>query len=244
MKKGLLSMFAVVLIAATFLYAPARVDAVATEDDAGTPSIGLAVGEVPAMTVKHVVLDFDLMPAGATTLAAIQATFPGSALAALSFVTRGGTGLYQFQTDGGRGLSANPDGSGNLYLVDPPAGIYGNADSLTIDLLVAVKQLGFEVGDWAGPFNVNLFAGATPIGTIQVSTAGGALAHVIESDVVFDRVVLTALPDNPEANWVVASLLIPLAGVAAAPTLSPLALMLAILLFAALGIVALRHRRA
>jgi len=44
----------------------------------GSPAPLGTVSEIPAMTIPNVVLDFDAMPAGPTTVAAIQAAFPGA----------------------------------------------------------------------------------------------------------------------------------------------------------------------
>lgn len=167
------------------------------------------VTEIPAMTIPNVVLDFDALPAGPTTAGAIDAAFPGSACANFTFVTRAATGGYNFQTGGGRALAPNPDLSGNLFLVDPPAGTFGEADSLTIDLSEPTTEFGFEIGDWAGPFNANVYDGGGLVGTVQVSTAGDIREHFLQSTVPFDSVELTALPDNPPANWVVPTLTCP-----------------------------------
>lgn len=181
-----------------------------TEDIAETQgdSPSLVTVEIPSMTVPNVIMDFDLMPAGATSLVAITTAFPGSMLSGLTFSTRAGTGTYDFQTGGGRALTANSDGSGNLVLIDPPADIFGEADALTIDLSGNSTEIGFEIGDWSGPFNVELYDGAVQVGLIQVDTSSDNRSHVVQSDVPFNRVVLTALPDEPGANWVVAELVI------------------------------------
>ena len=108
------------------------------------------------MTVPNVLLDFDELPEGPTTLGAIQNAFPGTCLSGLTFIPRSGTGIYNFNTGGGRALAPNPDGSGDLFLVDP-GGAFGNEVSLIIDLLNPVNQFGFQIGDLDGLFNAKLF---------------------------------------------------------------------------------------
>jgi hypothetical protein len=167
------------------------------------------VSPIFELTVPNVLVDFNFLPQGPTTLEAIQSQFPQSCITGLAFITRAGTGTYDFQTGGGRALAPNPDGSGDLLIVDP-GGSFGNADSLIINLAIEVTQFGFEIGDWAGPFNAVLSRGGLVVGMISVSTVGDNRTHNFESTDPFDQIELTALPDNPEANWVVPSLRSPI----------------------------------
>jgi hypothetical protein len=199
------------------------------------------VTEIPALTIPNVVLDFDAMPAGPTTVAAIQGAFPTSALANLTFVTRDGTGGYDFQDGGGRAL-APTDLAGTLSLIDTAAA-FQNDDELIIDLSVPATEMGFEVGDWAGPFNVNAFDGAILIGSVQVSTVGDDREHFVQSTTPFDRIVLTANPDNPPANWVIPALHLAVVqqSVLEIPTLSQIGIALLLLLVAGAAVRALRR---
>ena len=196
---------AVLLVFAALIAVPAAAQG---PEDVGVPGdspkpLG-TVTEIPAMTIPNVVLDFDAMPAGATTVAAIQAAFPGSALSNLTFVTRAGAAGYDFQTGGGRALVPS-DLAGSLALVDALGG-FQNDDALIVDLSVPSTEMGFEIGDWGGPFNAEAYDGAVLIGTVTASTAGDDRDHFIQSTTPFNRVILTALPQNPPANWAVPAL--------------------------------------
>jgi len=223
--------------------------AAAQDEDTGsnvisTPS-GLAM-EIPGMTIPNIVFDFDALPAGPVTVADMQTAFPGSALANITITPRAATGGYNFQTGGGRALAGNTDLSGSLFLVDPPAGVFGEADDVTITLSELTTEVGFEIGDWAGPFNCNLFDGAAPVGSVQVSTVGDVRTHFVGSDIPFDTIVLTANPDNPPANWVVPTLYIAegtQVNVLEIPTLGTVGLALLVLVLAGLAIMMLRRRR-
>lgn len=157
------------------------------------------------LSCDNTVMDFDQLTSGATSVGAIQTAFPGSTLANLVFTTRAGTGTYDFQTGGGQALAANSDGSGALAIV-PIGGAFGNSDVLTVTFSEQVYEFGFEVGDWSGPFNVAVSDGGNPAGSLQISTIGSSGPFFIASDVPFDSLTLTALPDNPAANWVVPSI--------------------------------------
>jgi len=200
--------------------------------------------ETNGLTCASVVVDFDSMSAGPTTVAAIRGAFPTSGLSNLTWTTRAGTGTYDFQTAGGRALAPNSDGSGSLVLIDPPGGTYGNANDLTIDLVHPQSEFGFQIGDWSGPFYANLYSGAVLVGSVQVSTSGGAIQHYVSSTVPFNRIVLTALPDNPAANWVVPELeLCQVSPVTEIPTLNRTGLVLIGLLLLGSAVLLFRRRR-
>jgi len=205
----------------------------------GNPSL---ITETGGMTVLNVVMDFDLMAAGPTTVGAIQAAFPGSALANITLTPRTGTGNYDSQDGGGRALGGNADGSGNLALIEAGGGAFGNIDSMTVDLIGLVTEFGFELGDWAGPFNVEIFDGMTSVGTFQFSTVGDARLHFFSSDMPFNRVVFSALPDSPAANWVMPALHVPSA--TAVPSIPPVALVLLVMALLGGATLWLRRRQA
>ena len=56
--------------------------------------------------------------------------------------------------------------------------------------------------------NFTDFDGATNVGQLQVETAN-APTHFVESTVPFDSLMISAFPDNPGANWVIPTLIIP-----------------------------------
>ena len=167
------------------------------------------LAEIGAPTVPMVVFDFDTMAAGPVTVADIQAAFAlGNALMDITNTPRMANGTYDFQTGGGRALTAATDGSGDLLLVDPLAS-FGEVDSFTIVYNMPATEFGFEIGDWGGPFNLECFDGITSVGTVQVDTTLDDREHFVQSVNPFDSCVLTALPDNPPANWVIPSFQIP-----------------------------------
>lgn len=166
------------------------------------------VEPINEMTVPNVLYDFDELPQGPTSLEAILGAFPDSCLTGLTFVTRAGTGNYNVTTGGGRALAANPNGTGSLYLVDP-LGNFGNADALLINMKAFVTQFGFEIGDYISDINAELYNKGNLIGIITVDADSNNRTHIFESDILFNQVVLTVLPQNPLANWVVPSLRVP-----------------------------------
>lgn len=224
--------------------------AMAQPEDVGEGSAtggSRAMSEIPAFTVDSVVLDFDALPVGPTTVAAIQAAFPNSAIADIVTVPRAATGNYGYQNASGNALACDPDGSGNLAIISSVDGLFGEADGITFVLTGYCTQFGFGIGDWSGGFNCNVYDGATNVGSIQVDTTTGSAAgtpgswHVVESTVPFDRVELTALPDYPSANWVIHQIQTE-QGIAI-PTLSQWGLMAFIALFLIGALVVARRMR-
>ncbi|MCU0305340.1 MAG: hypothetical protein MUC56_14905 [Thermoanaerobaculales bacterium] len=168
-----------------------------------------AMSQIPAMTVPAVTLDFDLMPAGPTSVAAIQAQFPDSGVAGMVFATCTGSTPGSYNTNpSGRALGADPNGSLGLFLVDPPTGAFGCTDSLTITFTSLITQFGAQVADWNGPMDFLVYAGAANVGAITLDTTSAPLQFV-ESTVPFDRLVITAMPANPQANFVFPTLVFP-----------------------------------
>ncbi len=158
---------------------------------------------IDSMTKPHVVVDFDLMPAGPTSVEAINLAFPDAGIVSLTFAEVDGTGTYNFNTDGGRALS--PDGLGGLTLVDVGAEFY-DATELVIDLDHLTRQFGFAIGDRSdtGDMNTLLYdvsGGPTLVGTYSAPQTG--LSQFFESTIPFDRVVF-----QDGANWVVPELVV------------------------------------
>jgi hypothetical protein len=209
----------------------------------GTTTASATPIQIGSLSVPHVIMDFDLMPAGPTSLASINAAFPSAELADLSFATRAGTGTYNSQTGGGRALGAANIG-GSLALFDPPSGIFQNADSLTISLGTSAQEFGFEVGDVlttgypAVAFLVELYSGATSLGAIGVNTANnfGPFFLADNGGLSFDRVQLGPVSVLTTANWVVPALYVQTDDQASAPEPVPLTLI-------GLGIAAIGYLR-
>lgn len=161
--------------------------------------------EIMAPTIPLVEINFAGFPAGPITLDQINDAFPNSSLLEINSYPRAGTGNYDFQNDGN---ALNSDQNGDLVVI-PNFGTFTNVDSMSFSLRELTTEFGFMIGDWAGPFNVLLYNGSTFIDQVQVSTLNGPLTNYIQNDVPFNRVVLTALPDNGPANWVVIRLFVP-----------------------------------
>lgn len=185
-------------------------------EDVGSGVISAPTGsliEIPAPTVGMVDFNFDLLPPGLITLEEIQdGIMMGHVLADGDIEGRPGNGTYNFQTEGGRALGRVPDaslGDDDAFLVDPPSGDFGEADEIVVVFSSTATEFGFQIGDWAGPFDVECFNGATSVGRVTVDTAGGALQHWVQSAAEFDTCLMTALPANPAANWVIPSFQIP-----------------------------------
>jgi exosortase sorting signal-containing protein len=205
------------------------------------------VDPINEMTVTNVLFEFDELPQGPTSIEDILNAFPFSCLRELTFTPKSpvfiipGSGIYNFQTGGGRALSLNPDGSGGLYLVDP-LGFYGPNDSLIIDLTAPVRQFGFEIGDFGGTFNAEIFRDGTSVGIIQVETSNNR-THVFESTIPFDQVVLSVF-DNPLGDFVVPSLRIPICQFARPiPTLSEWGLIAMAAILGIAGFMVMRRRK-
>lgn len=60
--------------------------------------------DIGSMTNPNVVLNFDAMSAGTTSIGAINSAFPGAGITSISFGGTGGSGTYSVNTGGGGGL--------------------------------------------------------------------------------------------------------------------------------------------
>ena len=121
---------------------------------------------IPALTVPNIVIDFDKLPKGPTTVENINAAYPGSTLSQIIIDPNiGSTDFYDFNEDGGRALAPNPDDSGNLFIVDPGDAI-GVADSWTIVLNAPTNEFGILIGDQAEDFKFDFFLGDEQVATI------------------------------------------------------------------------------
>jgi len=206
-----------------------------------------AMSEIPAMTVPAVTLDFDLMPQGATTVAAIQAAFPDSGITNITFsaCTGSNPGVYD-TSPSGRALAANPDLSLGLYLVDP-SGSFGCSDDITITFGAPITEFGSEVADYGGPLTYTVFDGAANVGTIDLDAP---TLRYAESTVPFDSLVISTFPGNPGGNYVFPTLVFPEVIAqptptptpeAAVPTLGSGGIVLLVILIAGIGLVVMRR---
>ncbi len=190
-------------------------------------SISLAYGpanavviDIGSMTNPNVVLDFDAMSAGATSVGAINTAFPGAGITSIAFAGTGGSGNYSVVLGGGRALATDQTGTG-LELVDTGSNFF-EFGSVTITLDHLITQFGLALGD---RFNttpdLQLFDGLTLVGTHTLPTADGS-SDFIQSTLAFDQIVITA-----PINWVIPELVIETTRVPEPSTLALLGLGLA-----------------
>ena len=144
------------------------------------------VMDIGAMTNPHVVLNFDSMAAGATTVGAINTAFPGAGITSISFGGTGLTGTYNVVTGGGRALATDQAGTG-LTLVNV-GGSFFDYTSVTITLDHLITQFGLAIGDRNGTTpGLSLFAGAALVGS-HILPIGDGFSDFIDSTVAFDRI--------------------------------------------------------
>lgn len=172
------------------------------------------------MTVPYIEMDFDEMPLGSTSVAEIQATFPGSALDSISVtVYDGETGEYNTQVLSGRALGVI-DFEGTLGIISPDAGVFQSFSQMTVSFSEPISEFGFGIGDWSGPFTASVYRDGLLIAsedfdTFTTSTTDGpGSVHYIQEATGFNQVVLSPPEDvRLVANWVVPFLVRPLQNV-------------------------------
>jgi hypothetical protein len=134
------------------------------------PARGQSIVAIPSPSVPINAIDMDRVgPVGPTDLAALRAAArprdPGHR--ALRFApSSAASSRYDSGTSAGRVLALDP--SGALALVDPQ-GSY-RAGDLRVELAGLSTELGLAVGDYSGPLELRLFAGAQ----LVASTASAA----------------------------------------------------------------------
>ncbi len=204
---------------------------------------------ISEMTVPNVLIEFDDMPQGPTTIEDILNTFPDSCLGNITITSKqppfvGSSGIYNSNTGGGRALALNPDNSGGLYLVDP-GGLFRPNDDIVIDLIVPVRQIGIELGDVSGTMSAEFFNGAVSLGTIGLPISSVDRTNTIESDIAFNRVVISS-PFAPDLiDFVMPSVRVQLCNfVRPIPTLSEWGLIAMAGVLGIIAILAIRRRKA
>lgn len=206
----------------------------------------------PSTFFPAVVVDFNDLPQGPTTLETIQNAFFPACIDRIEIAPKPpafllpGSGIYDFLTEDGRALALNPDNSGGLFLVDP-GGTFQSNDSVTIFLSRFVTEFGFAIGDYTGGFNAEIFNDGLSVGLITVNLSSGNLTHAFESDIPFNSVVL--FPDaNLFGDFVVPSLLIPPCGPGGItkpiPTISEWGLIAMAGVLGIIAILAIRRKKA
>lgn len=164
--------------------------------------------EIPGMGTPAIEFDFDLMPQGATTVAAITAQFPNSVVDTMFFspCTVSTPGVYNTDPDG-RALSANPDLSLGLYLVDPPTGDFGCFDDFSVVFSAPISRFGAQLSDWLGSMNFIAYDGAVEVGQLRLAISGDL--QFVQTTVPFNRLVITGFPEDASANYVFPTLVFP-----------------------------------
>lgn len=205
--------FAVVLVLVLtpcLVLAQATAPPPAGPEDQGSGTIGApeAITPIAGFTVPVVELDFDLMPPGPTTVAALQAAFPTAPLAdVLLTASMAAAGNYNFQL-AGTALAGDVNNGLNLEII-PENGDFGAVGEIRILLTEDVFEAGFGIGDWAGPFDVQVWDDGVQVGILTTDVTSPTQELFFASDVPFDEIVLTALPAFAAANWVCFSVWLP-----------------------------------
>ena len=103
--------FLTILFVSMLFAVPLTSNAAGPEDEAagGGDLTTEEVSPIIVLTVPNVLVEFNFLPQGPTTLEDIQSEFHESCITGLAFITREGIGTYDFQTGGGRALAPNPD---------------------------------------------------------------------------------------------------------------------------------------
>ena len=188
------------------------------------------------MTVPYIEMDFDEMPLGSTSVAAIQAAFPGSVLENISVAVYDGEAAeYNFQVLSGRALGAI-DFEGTLGIISPDAGVFQSFSQMTVSFSEPISEFGFGIGDWVGPFTASVYRDGLLIASEDFdtftteTTNGPGSVHYIQEATGFNQVVLSPPEDfRLIANWVVPFLAIPYAS-ASVPAIGPKGVVILVML--------------
>ena len=161
------------------------------------------VNEIAAPTVSGNTLDMDNVPAGLTTLAALNAAAtPGpTSIAGLTFTPSGAAaGIYSTNTQNGNGLGADPAGSGSPYVVDLTLTAFESFNG-TINLSGPSTEIGFGIGDWVGPMIIDFSLAGTVVASFTSSTyTTPDIKYYQMTGGTFDQVDVRA--STAAGNWV------------------------------------------
>jgi len=167
----------------------------------GLPAVAAAqaVTTIPAPTIPTSFVDMDLLPAGPTTVAALNGV--GSPVAAniqniVLTPSTAAAGIYN-TSPVGRALGLTAAG---LELIDPPSGAF-IAFNGRIDLAGPTTEIGFGIGDWVGPVVLDFYLGGNPVVLAFSSPSqNGLMFYYQMAGGTFDRVDVRA--STTGGNWV------------------------------------------
>ena len=145
------------------------------------------ISPISRLTVPHTVIDFEPLPPGPTDIESILATYPGTALADITVWSFTFDDYDACPTDpSGPSLGGNPNGSGNLFIVNVGEEFASNA--YIVEFTEPVTQFAFSRQDEAGGTKFVFFLGEQEVGDIIVNAACNLFVG-FESEHPFDRVV-------------------------------------------------------
>ena len=154
---------------------------------------GVASGqfsEIPAMTVPFSTIDFNLLPAGGTTVGQINAIGnPPGNIVAIDLPYKGTSVLGTYDTNAHLGNALGRLVGGGLGIIAP----FGQFDPFTADITLGMMstEFGFSFGDWNGPAVVGFYDGANFLGSFTTSSISGAAPNkYVRSTIPFNRVTL------------------------------------------------------
>lgn len=165
-----------------------------------------AVSEVNSLTVPASQIDFDTMPAGPTTLGAINAagTNGGATILGITLTpSSAARGVYNTSPGEGRALALE---QGQLFLVDPPSGGF-DAFNAQIDLSAPSTEFGLSIGDWVAQMDLDFYLGGTMVTTFRTSRYSNVAPNVKFFQMTggaFDRIDIRA--STTAGNWVIPEL--------------------------------------
>jgi len=166
------------------------------------PSVAMAqtVAEVAAPTVTTVLTDFDLLPPGVTTVAAIQGAGPGSSIGNITLTPNAAAaGVYNTNANE-QALGLDAAGT-SLEILDTSGTAAFTAFDAQIDLLRPCTEIGFGVGDWNGPMIIDFYLAGT-LQTTFTSTGYSATSlfkYFQMTGGTFDRIDVRA--STTTGNW-------------------------------------------
>ena len=173
---------------------------------AAAPAQALLV-ETPGVFGQVANVDFDAMPAGPTTLAAIQGAFPSAGTTAIGFESSSGNSLnYNFETAGGRGL-ALADPARGLELLDAVGSAAGVPGVFFVDFDRDVTEFGIDIGDVANTdFTLETYRDGGLLESLTFALNNAGELNTFSSDMPFDGIRL--IEEDEQFNWVAPSFVV------------------------------------